>query len=127
MTRAWTKESDAAVGGSAADRLYQGILGLSDNAWKLIGRSYERQWATHDVQLLEARQVAMQALGEQRFQTVFSAAAERTSDTAEGPKWWAAGDAAVAVVARRHLEPEQYQVLVQPLAIALPWLKTAQQ
>jgi hypothetical protein len=125
MTRAWTREGDGDTGGSVADRFYQGVLGLGDHAWSVVGRSYERQAAGEGRQLEAAREAAKAALGD-RFQTVFSAAAERSKDRPQGPAWWAAGDAAIGVTARRHLPPEQYQLLIRPLAVALPWLRTAQ-
>ncbi|HYM49459.1 MAG TPA: hypothetical protein VET65_02690 [Candidatus Limnocylindrales bacterium] len=125
MTRAWTREGEGDTGGSVVDRFYQGILGLGDEAWRLIGRTYERQELSHGPQIEAARRAAQDELGPERFQTVFSAGAERSKDRAQGPAWRAAGDAAVGVTARRHLEPEQYQLLVRPLAVALPWLKSA--
>ncbi|MDQ6711951.1 MAG: hypothetical protein M3Z28_02015, partial [Candidatus Dormibacteraeota bacterium] len=58
------------------------------------------------------------------YREVFEAAAERAGDP-QAPTWWAAGDAAIAIAARRRLTSEQFLLLVAPLSVALPWLKDA--
>ena len=69
--------------------------------------------------------MAREALGPESYREIFEAAAGRAGDPAQSPTWWAIGDAASALAARRRLDPEQYAALVGPLGVALPWLKDA--
>jgi len=125
VSRAFVKEGDGAASGSAIDRFYQGVLGLSDSARTLIAKRQQQAWLQASDQVVQAREAARTALGADSFREIFEAAAQRAGDPPQSPTWWATGDAAVALAARRHLAPEQFAVLVGPLSVALPWLKDA--
>ena len=124
MSRAFVKEGDSTSSGSLVDRFYQGLLGLSDPARSLIGKRQQQAWLTSKTSIEAARRDAQAALGTDSYREVFDAAAERAGDP-QGPTWWAAGDAATAIAARRRLSPEQFLTLVAPLSVALPWLRDA--
>ena len=125
MSRAFVKEGDSAASGSLVDRFYQGLLGLSDPARALVGKRQQQAWLTSQASIQEARRDAQAALGDDSYLEVFSAAAERAGDSAQSPTWWAVGDAASAIAARRRLTSEQFLLLVAPLSVALPWLRDA--
>lgn len=125
MSRAFVKEGDGAVSGSLTDRFYQGVLGLSDSARELIARRQQQAWLTARDQIEQARQQARAALGADSYREIFEAAAQRAGDPAQSPTWWAVGDAATALAARRRLGSEEFALLVGPLGVALPWLKNA--
>jgi len=125
VSRAFVKESDSATSGSLVDRFYEGLLGLSDPARALIGKRQQQAWLTSQPNIEAARREALATLGTDSYREVFEAAAERAGDSAQGPIWWAAGDAATALAARRRLASDQFAVLVGPLGVALPWLKDA--
>ena len=125
MSRAFVKEGDGAVSGSLTDRFYQGVLGLSDSARELIARRQQQAWLTARDQIEQARQQARAALGADSYRQIFEAAAQRAGDPAQSPTWWAVGDAATALAARRRLGSEEFALLVGPLGVALPWLKNA--
>jgi hypothetical protein len=125
MSRAFVKEGDSTASGSLVDRFYQGLLGLSDPARVLVGKRQQQAWLTSQPAIEAARLDARGALGADSYQEIFEAAAERAGGPQEGPTWWAAGDAATAIAARRRLNSEQFLVLVAPLSVALPWLKDA--
>lgn len=122
MSRAFVKEGDSATGGSLVDRFYQGLLGLSDPAKALIGRRHQEAWLTSQPALEAARRETIAVLGADSYREIFTSAAERIGDR-QSPTWWAAGDAATALAARRRLSGEAFQILVAPLSVALPWLK----
>jgi hypothetical protein len=124
MSRAFVKEGDSAASGSLVDRFYQGLLGLSDPAKTLIGKRQQQAWLASREAIETARHDAKAALGAASYREVFGAAAERAGDPQEAT-WWAAGDAATAIAARRRLSPEQFMLLVAPLSVALPWLRDA--
>jgi hypothetical protein len=124
MSRAFVKEGDSAASGSLVDRFYQGLLGLSDPARVLVGKRQQQAWLTSRSAIETARHDAQAALGADSYREIFDSAAERAGDP-QGPTWWAAGDAATAIAARRRLTSEQFLVLVAPLSVALPWLKDA--
>ena len=125
MSRAFVKEGDSTTGGSLVDRFYQGLLDLSDPARALIARRQQQAWLTSQPTVEAARREALAALGADSYREIFDAAAERAGDPPQSPTWWAVGDAATALAARRHLESDQFAVLVGPLGVALPWLKEA--
>lgn len=125
MSRAFVKEGDSTTGGSLVDRFYQGLLDLSDPARALVGRRQHQAWLTSQPTVEAARRQALAALGADSYREIFDAAAERAGDPPQSPTWWAVGDAATALAARRHLESDQFAVLVAPLGVALPWLKDA--
>jgi hypothetical protein len=125
MSRAFVKDSDSGPSESPVDRFYQGLLGLSDPARALISKRQQQAWATSQPQVEQARAQARAALGPDSYREIFGAAAERAGDPAQTPTWWAIGDAATALAARRSLDPDQFGVLVGPLGVALPWLKDA--
>jgi hypothetical protein len=125
MSRAFVKEGEGAATGSVTDRFYQGLLGLSDPARALIARRQQEAWIRDSSGIEQAREHTHDALGADTYREIFRAAAERAADPAQSPTWWAVGDAATALAARRRLGPEQYAILVGPLAVALPWLKDA--
>jgi hypothetical protein len=125
MSRAFVKEGDSAASGSLVDRFYQGLLGLSDPARVLVGKRQQQNWLTSQPGIEAARREALVALGADSYREIFEAAAERAGDLPRGPTWWAAGDAATAIAARRRLTSEQFLALVAPLSVALPWLKDA--
>jgi hypothetical protein len=125
MSRAFVKEGDSTASGSLVDRFYQGLLGLSDPARALVGKRQEQAWLTSQPTIEAARLEARTALGADSYREIFDAAAERAGDPPQSPTWWAAGDAATALAARRRLGSDQFAVLVGPLGVALPWLKTA--
>jgi hypothetical protein len=125
MSRAFTKEGDPAASGSVVDRFYQGLLGLSDPARALIGKRQQQAWLTSQPTIEAARHQALAALGTDSYREVFESAAERAGDPPQSPTWWAAGDAATALAARRRLDSDQFAVLIGPLGVALPWLKNA--
>ena len=125
MSRAFVKEGDGAATGSAVDRFYQGVLGLSDSARALIAKRQRQAWLQASDQVEQAREAARTALGADAYREIFEAAAQRAGDPPQGPTWWATGDAAIALAARRRLGPEQFAVLVGPLSVALPWLRDA--
>jgi hypothetical protein len=125
MSRAFVKEGDSAASGSLVDRFYQGLLGLSDPARTLIGKRQQQAWLTSQASIEAARRNATTALGADSYREAFEAAAERAGDSAQSPTWWAVGDAASAIAARRKLTSEQFLLLVAPLSVALPWLKDA--
>ena len=124
MSRAFVKEGDSASSGSLVDRFYQGLLGLSEPAKALIGKRQEQAWLSSQSAIEAARRDAQAALGADSYREVFDSAAERAGDP-QRPTWWAAGDAATAVAARRRLTSAQYLTLVAPLSVALPWLRDA--
>jgi hypothetical protein len=123
MSRAFVKESDSTASGSLVDRFYQGLLGLSDPARALVGKRQQQAWFTSQPAVEAARRAALSALGPDSYREIFESAAERAGDPVQSPTWWATGDAAVALAARRHLTSDQYAVLVGPLGVAFPWLK----
>lgn len=125
MSRAFVKEGDSAASGSLIDRFYQGLLGLSDPARALVGKRQQEAWLASQPAVEAARRGARSALGPDSYREIFESAAERAGDPEQSPTWWAAGDAAVALAARRHLTADQYAVLVGPLGVAFPWLKDA--
>lgn len=125
MSRAFVKEGDGAASGSVTDRFYQGLLGLNDPARALIAKRQQQAWSQASELIEQAREAARDALGADSYREIFEAAAGRAGDPAQSPTWWAIGDAASALAARRRLDPEQYAVLVGPLGVALPWLKDA--
>ena len=125
MSRAFVKEDDGAASGSVTDRFYQGLLGLNDPARALIAKRQQQAWSQASELIEQAREAARDALGADSYREIFEAAAGRAGDPAQSPTWWAVGDAASALAARRRLDPEQYAVLVGPLGVALPWLKDA--
>jgi hypothetical protein len=125
MSRAFVKEGDSTASGSLVDRFYQGLLGLSDPARALIAKRQQQAWLASQPSIEAARREALAALGSDSYGEIFEAAAERAGDAAQSPTWWAAGDAATGLAARRRLTPEQFAVLVGPLGVALPWLKDA--
>ena len=124
MSRAFVKEGDGSATGSVTDRFYQGLLGLSDPARALIARRLHEAQLRDPDRIEQARRLTRDALGDS-YDEIFAAAAERGGDPPQSPTWWAIGDAAVALAARRRLGPEQFALLVGPLAVALPWLKEA--
>jgi len=124
MSRAFVKEGDSASSGSLVDRFYQGLLGLSDPAKALIGKRQQQAWLTSQAVIEAARRDAQGALGADSYRQIFDSAAER-ADQPQSPTWWAAGDAATAIAARRRLTSEQFLILVAPLSVALPWLRDA--
>ena len=123
MSRAFVKEGDGAASGSVSDRFYQGLLGLTDAARELIGRRQEQTWVKASNHIEQARAAAQEALGADSYKEIFEAAADRVEERAQTPVWWAAGDAATALAVRRRVGPDQFAMLVGPLAVALPWLK----
>jgi hypothetical protein len=125
MSRAFVKEGDGAASGSVTDRFYQGVLGLNDLARALIAKRQHQAWAEASDKIANARQAARDALGAESYREIFEAAAERGGDAPQSPTWWATGDAAIALAARRRLSPDQFSLLVGPLGVALPWLKDA--
>jgi hypothetical protein len=125
VSRAFVKEGDGAASGSATDRFYQGVLGLSDAARALIAKRQQEALLRAPGDVEKARDHAREALGADSYREIFDAAAGRAGDPPQTPTWWAIGDAAIALAARRRLGPDQYAVLVGPLAVALPWLKDA--
>ncbi len=125
MSRAFVKEGDSAASGSLVDRFYQGLLGLSDPARVLVGKRHQHAWQTSKSSIEAARRDAQAVLGGDSYREIFDAAAERAGDQPQSPTWWAAGDAAIAIAARRRLERDRFSVLVGPLSVALPWLKDA--
>jgi len=125
MSRAFVKEGDSTASGSLVDRFYQGLLGLSDPARALVGKRQQQAWLASQPVIEAARLEARTALGADSYREIFEAAAERAGDVAQSPTWWAAGDAAIALAARRRLASDQFAVLVGPLGVALPWLKDA--
>ena len=125
MSRAFVKEGDSTTSGSLVDRFYQGLLDLSDPARALVGKRQQQAWIASQSKVEAARQQALVALGPDSYREIFNAAADRAGDPPLTPAWWAVGDAATALAARRHLDVEQFALLVGPLAVALPWLKDA--
>jgi hypothetical protein len=125
MSRAFVKEGDSTPSGSLVDRFYQGLIGLSDPARALVGKRQRQSWVTSQAAIEAARHEALATLGANSYREIFESAAERAGDPAQGPTWWAAGDAAVALAARRRLTSDQFAVLTGPLKVALPWLKDA--
>jgi hypothetical protein len=125
MSRAFVKEGDSTTSGSLVDRFYQGLLDLSDPARALVGKRQQQAWLTSQPKVEAARREALAALGADSYREIFDAAAERAGDLPLTPVWWAVGDAATGVAARRQLDAEQFALLVGPLAVALPWLKDA--
>ena len=125
MSRAFVKEGDSAASGSLVDRFYQGLLGLSDPARALIGKRQQQAWLTAQPTVEAARREAVAVLGADSYREIFEAAAERAGDLPQSPTWWAAGDAATAIAARRRLDSNQFAILVGPLGVAFPWLKDA--
>jgi len=125
VSRAFVKEGDGAASGSVTDRFYQGLLGLNDAARALVAKRQQAAALQAKDQIERAREMAREALGPESYREIFEAAAGRAGDPAQSPTWWAIGDAASALAARRRLDPEQYAALVGPLGVALPWLKDA--
>ena len=125
MSRAFVKDGDSAASGSLIDRFYQGLLGLSDPARALVGKRQQQAWIASQPKVEAARRQALAALGDDSYREIFDAAAERAGDPPESPAWWAVGDAATALAARRRLDADEFALLVGPLAVALPWLRDA--
>src|SRR2546423_14591954 len=120
MSRAFGKDCDSATSGSLGDRFYQGLLGLSDPARALISKRQQQAWSSSQPNVEAARRQALAALGNDSYREIFDAAAERAGDPPESPPWWAVGDAASALAARRRLDAEPFVLPVGPLAAALP-------
>ena len=114
MSRAFVKEGDGAASGSVTDRFYQGVLGLSDPARALVARRQQEAWLAARDQIEQARQQAHDALGADSYREIFEAAAERSGDPPQSPTWWAIGDAAIALAARRRLGVDHFALLVGP-------------
>jgi hypothetical protein len=125
MSRAFVKEGDSAASGSLVDRFYQGLLGLSDPARVLIAKRQQQAWLTSQPAIEAARIEARAALGADSYREIFEAAADRAGDLRQSPTWWAAGDAATAIAARRRLTSDEFLLLVAALSVAFPWLKDA--
>jgi hypothetical protein len=125
LSRAFVKEGDSTASGSLVDRFYQGLLGLSDPARVLVGKRQQQAWLASQRAIEAARREALAALGAESYQQIFESAAERAGDPPQSPGWWAAGDAATALSARRRLDADQFALLVGPLGVALPWLRDA--
>jgi hypothetical protein len=125
MSRAFVKEGDSTTSGSLVDRFYQGLLDLSDQARALVGKRQQQAWLTSQPKVEAARRQAVAALGADSYRELFNAAAERAGDQPQSPTWWAVGDAATGLAARRRLDSDEFALLVGPLAVALPWLKDA--
>jgi len=125
MSRAFVKEGDSTTSGSLVDRFYQGLLDLSDPARALIGKRQQQTWINSQPRVEAARREALAALGAASYREIFDAAAERAGDPPQTPAWWAVGDAATAIAARRRLDADEFALLVGPLAVALPWLRDA--
>ena len=125
MSRAFVKEGDSTASGSLVDRFYQGLLGLSDPARALVAKRQQQAWLASRPAVESARLEARTVLGPDSYQEIFESAAERGGDQPQSPAWWAVGDAAIALAARRRLGSDQFAVLVGPLGVALPWLKDA--
>lgn len=125
MSRAFVKEGDSTTSGSLVDRFYQGLLDLSDQARALVGKRQQQAWLTSQPKVEAARRQAVAALGADSYRELFDAAAERAGDQPQSPTWWAVGDAATGLAARRRLDSDEFALLVGPLAVALPWLKDA--
>jgi len=125
MTSAWTKEADPGFEGSVADRFWQGLLGLGESDWPRVIAEYEARRTRAAGEVLAARHAAEEALGSDRYADSFESGSSKAPGPDDGPARWAAGDASVAVSARRRLTPEHFQLLVGPLAVRLPWLKKA--
>ena len=125
MSGAFVKESDSATSGSLVDRFYQGLLGLSDPARALISKRQQQAWLQASDQIEQAREAAREVLGAESYREIFESAAQRAGDPPHSPTWWAAGDAATALAARRRLASDPFAVLVGPLGVALPWLRDA--
>jgi hypothetical protein len=125
VSRAFTKESDDRATGSVVDRFYQAILGLSDQARDLVGRRQQKAWSDRRQEVEAARRAALLALGDETYREVFDSATQQAGDAPQSRTWWAVGDAAVGIAARRRLSPDQFQLLISPLAVAMPWLREA--
>ncbi len=125
MSRAFVKEGDSTTSGSLVDRFYQGLLDLSDPARALIDKRQQQAWLASQPKVEAARQQALVALGAESYREIFDAAAERAGDPPQSPTWWAVGDAATALAARKRLDSDEFAVLVGPLSVAMPWLKTS--
>lgn len=125
MTSAWTKEADPSFEGSVADRFWQGLLGLGESDWPRVVQEYEDLRTRGADALITARRAAEDLLGTERFIDAFESGSSKAPGPDDGPARWAAGDASVAVTARRRLPAEHYRVLVAPLATRLPWLRVA--
>src|SRR6202165_3346803 len=125
MRRAFVKEADSKTSRSLVERFYQELVDLSDPARTLVGKRQQQAWSTSQQKLEAARHQALVALGAESYREIFDAAAERAGDPQQSPTWWAVGDAATGLAARRHLDSDQFAVLVGPLGVALPWLKDA--
>ena len=125
MTSAWTKEADPSFEGSVADRFWQGLLGLGESDWPRVVTEYEGMRTRAAAEILAARRAAEELLGSERYADAFESGSSKAPGPDDGAARWAAGDASVAVTARRRLPAEHYRVLVAPLATRLPWLKVA--
>jgi hypothetical protein len=125
MTSAWTKEADPSFEGSIVDRFWQGLMGLGETDWPVVQAEYERQKASHAAEMMAARRAAEALMGSVRYADIFDSGSSQAPGPGDGAASWAAGDAAVAVSARRRLPAEHYRTLVAPLASRLPWLKVA--
>src|SRR2546430_15208839 len=125
MSRAFVKDGDSAASGSLIDRFYQGPPGLRDPAGALVGKRQPQAWLSSKPIIEAARRDALAALGGDSYREIFESAAERAGDPPQGPTWWAAGDAATALAARRRLGPDEFAILGRPPGVALPWAKAA--
>src|SRR5438270_10021511 len=101
MSRAFVKEGDSTASGSLVDRFYQGLLGLSDPARALVAKRQQQAWLASRPAVESARLEARTVLGPDSYQEIFESAAERAGDQPQSPAWWAVGDAAIALAARR--------------------------
>lgn len=125
MTSAWTKEADPSFEGSVVDRFWQGLLSLGETDWPRVEAEYERRKASAPTEIMAARRAAEALMGSVRYADAFDSGSSQAPGPEDGAARWAAGDAAVAVSARRRLSPEHYQTLVAPLATRMPWLKVS--
>src|ERR1700687_2995599 len=111
MSRAFVKEGDSTASGSLVDRFYQGLLDLSDPARALVGKWQQKAWLTSQPEVEAARRKALASLGADSYREIFDAAAERAGDSPQSPTWWAVRDAATALAAPPHLQPDEYALL----------------
>src|SRR5919108_4411100 len=110
---------------SVVARFFEGLKALGESDFQLVRNQYQRQWEDSKDKVEDARLSALDALGAVNFHDVMEAVSN-TPDAPQSPGWWAAGDAAVALASRGNITAENYQVLTRPLAVAMPWSKSAQ-
>jgi hypothetical protein len=106
------------------ERFLRELRELSAADKRVIEERWRERFETPDPVLAAAKRAAARALGVRKFHDVLDAAGSALGARPGSPIRKAAGDAALAVVARDQISPEEYNNLVDHVATVMPWLRT---